>query len=92
MRTSKNTIRWALGLLTILGLTGVAAGQTADTSLDEVVLYLINNDEPCKLVRCTFNSSSIMVVGEVVDEDGNQVTELQSLTYIPDGDHKGFYA
>ena len=60
------------------------------TVIDEVVMYGVDDDTDV-LLRYAFSAEEYRVVGEIRDDDGNIVDEIESLAYIPHGPHKGLY-
>ncbi len=53
-------------------------------------MYAVDDDTD-ELVRYSFNEDEYVVIGEVVDDSGNLVDEIESLGYIPSGPHRGLY-
>jgi hypothetical protein len=96
---------WRVGCLRAGALAGLplllvghaclvnAAGEGDDpptTSIVEVVMYGVDDDTH-QLLRYSFRTNEYIVIGEVVDEYGNIVSEVESLGFIPSGPHKGLY-
>lgn len=88
------SVIYTLGVLVAVApdLPVLAGEPETTTDLDDLVMYAVNNDEPNLLLRYSFASVDALVVGELNDQDGHALEELECLTYIPSGDHKGFYA
>ena len=60
------------------------------TSIDKVVMYGVDQDTSV-LLRYTFNSDEYLVIGELRDQSGSLVQEIESLGFIPNGPNKGLY-
>jgi hypothetical protein len=70
-----------------------AAGEGDDpdpTAIAEVVMYGVD-DNTHELLRYSFRSNEYIVIGQIQDESGNIVNEIESLGFIPSGPHKGLY-
>jgi hypothetical protein len=67
-----------------------AEAPPAPTPVEEVVMYGIDADT-YELLRYTFGDDVYTRIGVVIDENGNVVEDVESLTYIPDGPNRGFY-
>jgi hypothetical protein len=53
-------------------------------------MYAIDDDTD-ELVRYSFRSNEYIVIGEVVEDNGHVVDEIEALGFIPHGPHKGLY-
>ena len=60
------------------------------TPVEEVVMYGVDDDTD-QLLRYAFSAQEYLVIGQVRDQDGNLVDEIESLAYIPSGPDKGLY-
>ena len=60
------------------------------TPMDEVVMYAFDSG-PSVLLRYTFGTDEYVRIGVVEDSDGNAVTGVAGLAFIPDGPHRGLY-
>ena len=70
-----------------------AAGGDEDpagTTISEVVMYGVDDDTD-GLLRYNFALDEFIVLGTILDQDGQIVDEIESLGYIPSGPHKGLY-
>lgn len=70
-----------------------AAGRGDDpdpTSIVEVVMYGVNDDTH-ELLRYSFRTNEYIVLGEIRDEDGDIIDDVEALGFIPTGPHKGLY-
>jgi hypothetical protein len=79
---------------TALGLAALASQPALaeeKTSLADLVIYAIDQDTD-ELIRYKFYSDYVTRIGEVVDQDGAVVDDVDALAHIATGDYKGLYA
>ena len=60
------------------------------TSIIEVVMYGVEDDTH-ELLRYSFRTNEYIVIGEILDENGNVIDKVESLGFIPSGPQKGLY-
>ncbi len=80
-----------IGMTAVMGLSGGMV-HAEKTDISDLVMYMVNNDEPNLLLRFAWDSDQVVIIGEIIDQNGNVVNDLECLTFIGDGPHKGFYA
>jgi hypothetical protein len=73
------------------GPAALAGGPTGDTQVAEIVLYAIDSDTN-ELLRYSFSNDSIVSMGAVATASGELLVDMESLSYVPSGPHKGLYA
>jgi hypothetical protein len=78
-------------ITTVVAFLAIAIPARAQTTdLDDLVMYAIDADTH-ELIRYEFNSDSYVRIGVVVDQHGNTVSDIQSLSYMPYGPKMGLY-
>ncbi len=61
------------------------------THIDDVIAYGVDADTN-NFLRYDFETDQFTIVGQVTEEDGTVVDDLECLTFVPHGPEKGFYA
>ncbi|MHC4216874.1 MAG: hypothetical protein ACYSU7_00305 [Planctomycetota bacterium] len=67
-----------------------AYAEPAPTAIEELVMYGVDADT-YELLRYTFNTDEYVRIGQVIDESGNVIEDMECLAYVPSGPFKGFY-
>jgi hypothetical protein len=69
----------------------VMAQETADTGIDDIVMYAVESSCPARLMRYFFLSDTFTPIGEVWTSEGLPVDDVEALSYVPQGPYKGLY-
>ena len=88
------TLIFAAAVMQLLGprpaFVRTAYAEVTTTAIEEVVMYGIDADT-YELLRYTFANDEYVRIGVVTDQNGNVVTDMESLAFIPNGPDKGIY-
>jgi hypothetical protein len=88
------TLIFAAAVMQLLGprpaFVQTAYAEPVVTALEEVVMYGIDADT-YELLRYTFDTDEYVRIGQVADENGNIIEDVECLAYVPSGPFKGFY-
>ena len=85
-----------MNALTVAGLASIATFTSSQTHaqtampIDDVIMYGIDADTN-ELLRYQFADDTYEVVGTVRADDGRALEDMESLAYIPEGEHAGLY-
>jgi hypothetical protein len=74
----------------IVEASGAGGAPQPATPIDHVVMYAVDEDSD-ELLRYAFGDDDYFVVGQILDQDGNVLHEVEALGYILTGPHKGLY-
>jgi hypothetical protein len=67
-----------------------AYAEAPATTIEELVMYGVDADT-YELLRYTFDTDEYVRIGQVIDENGDVIEDMECLAYIPSGPFKGFY-
>lgn len=92
MRTT--TLICAAAVMQLLGprpaFVRTAYAEVPATTIEELVMYGVDADT-YELLRYNFETDEYVRIGQVIDESGDVVEDMECLAFIPSGPFKGFY-
>jgi hypothetical protein len=78
-------------MLVLSALAARPAPAAEKTQLEDLIIYAVDQDTD-ELVRYKFANDYVTRIGEVTDQSGAVVSDVDALANVGTGDHKGLYA